>query len=53
MTANEAKQKYIDRFGGFPEFLFMSASDDSIIKAVEKALKDNEEIEPEYDDGVY
>lgn len=47
MTREEAIEAYTDKFGGFPYFLMMGASDEAVITAVEKALKSGEEIEPE------
>lgn len=44
MTANEAIEAYTERFGGFPYFLFMGATDEKIVKAVELALKTGKEI---------
>ena len=45
MTAQEARDAYIARFGGFPEFLFMGASDVEIVSAVKKAIETGKEIE--------
>ena len=45
MTIADAKRKYEECFGGFPEFLFRGARDDVIIAAVKKALASGEEIE--------
>jgi hypothetical protein len=47
MTVDEAIRAYTERFGGFPAFLFMGASDDVIIDAVKKAVSTGEEIEAE------
>ncbi len=44
MTKEEAINEYIKKFGGFPYSLFMGASDEVIIEAVEKAIKTGEEI---------
>lgn len=44
MTRKEAIEKYADRFGGFPYFLFMGASDENVAEAVERALKEDEPI---------
>lgn len=52
VTADEAIKAYTERFGGWPAFLMMGASDEYIIEAVEKALKTGREIEPE-DGRVY
>lgn len=45
MTAQEARNAYIARFGGFPEFLFMGAADAEIVSAVKKAIEAGKEIE--------
>lgn len=47
MTREEAIAVYIEKFGGYPHFLMMGASDEAVITAVKKALKSGEEIEPE------
>lgn len=47
MTREEAIAAYTEKFGGFPYFLMMGASDEAVIAAVEKALKSGKEIEPE------
>lgn len=47
MTREEAIAAYTKKFGGFPYFLMMGASDEAVIKAVKKALKSGKEIEPE------
>lgn len=53
MTVNEAIEKYSDKFGGFPYFLFLGASDELIIESVEKALATGNEIEPDNNEGDY
>ena len=40
----EAVNDYTDKFGGFPHFAFMGASDETIINAVKTAIKNNKEI---------
>ena len=52
MTREEAIEAYTEKFGGFPYFLMMGASDKAVVAAVEKALKLGEEIEPE-EDRIY
>ena len=47
MIREEAIAAYTEKFGGFPYFLMMGASDEAVIKAVKKALKSGKEIEPE------
>lgn len=43
-TVENAIKDYTDKFGGFPHFLFMGASDEVIISAVKNALANNKEI---------
>ena len=52
-TKDEAIGAYIERFGGFPNFLFMGASEDYIINEVVKALELDRKIEVEDDEVVY
>ena len=47
MTAEEAVGAYMKIFGGFPDFLFMGASEEVIVDAVEVALRTGEEIQAE------
>ena len=49
-TDDDAINAYVERFGGFPYFLFMGAEEDVIIDAVVKAIETDREIEAE--DGV-
>ncbi len=51
MTADRAIDLYIEKYGGFPYFMFMGASDEVIIEAVKKALDTGEEIVAERIDG--
>ena len=53
MTIEEAKQAYIDMFGGYPSFLLMGADDDMIIATLTKCVKEGKELEPEDDEDVY
>lgn len=53
MSKEEAINNYIEKFGGFPYMLFMGATDEVIIKAVEKALKDGKEIKNQREDVDY
>ena len=46
-TKQEAIDKYTERFGGFPYFLFLGASDEQIILAIKKSLEEGKEIEVE------
>lgn len=45
MNYTEAKKLYIERFGGFPEFLFMGADENEVLPYIQKALKTGKEIE--------
>lgn len=45
MTLEEAINEYIKKFGGFPYFLFMGASEETIIAVIEEALESGKEIE--------
>jgi hypothetical protein len=47
MTREETIEAYTKKFGGFPYFLMMGASDETLVREVEKALESGEEIEPE------
>ena len=48
-TKEELISDYVNKFGGFPYFLFMGAEDNVIISAIEKALKENKEISSDDD----
>ena len=45
MTVEEAINEYKKKFDGFPYFLFMGASGETIIAVIEEALKSGKEIE--------
>ena len=47
MTRDEAIEKYTEKFGGYPQFLMMGASDEYVVKRVEEAIRTGTEIEPE------
>lgn len=49
----KAIEKYVNKFGGFPSFLFMGAEDDFIIESIESALKSGKEIEPNDEDMIF
>lgn len=53
MTRQEAIDMYIERFGGFPYFLFLGASDEAIVSAVTDAIENNKEIEAADDSALY
>lgn len=40
----ELIKEYEKQFGGFPYYLFLGASDEFVISAIEKALQDDKEI---------
>ena len=44
MNLNEAIEKYVEKFGGFPYFNVMGMSDDVIIRKIQEALRTGEEI---------
>ena len=44
MNVEEAINEYKKKFGGFPYFLFMGASEETIIVAIEEALELGKEI---------
>lgn len=52
-TKEDAIDAYIDRFGGFPKFLFMGANEDYIIDEVVKALEIDRKIEPKNEEVTY
>ena len=52
-TKDEAIDAYIDKFGGFPNYLFMGTEEDVIIDAVVKALETDKMIEPKNDEVMY
>lgn len=45
MNVEEAINEYKKKFGGFPYFLFMSASEETIIAVIEEALDSGVEID--------
>ena len=45
MNLEEAINEYIKKFGGFPYFLFMGASEETIIAVIEEALDSGVEID--------
>ena len=50
MTREQAIREYTERFGWFPNFLFMGASDEYVVWQVQRALRTGEEIESESDE---
>lgn len=46
-TEDDAISAYVERFGGFPYYLFMGSEEDVIIDDVVKALELDREIEAE------
>ena len=53
MGYEEAKQAYIDMFGGYPSFLLMGADAETIAKLLSKCVETGKELEPEDMDDVY
>ena len=47
MNFEEAKTKYIEKFGGFPYFLMMGMEDEEAAKLMEKAVEEGKEIQIE------
>ncbi len=45
MTREEAIRAYEEKFGGFPYFLFMTASDEYLIWEVRRSLRRGKKIE--------
>ncbi|MDE6020825.1 MAG: hypothetical protein K2H01_07520 [Ruminococcus sp.] len=39
MTADEAIDLYIEKFGGFPFFMFMGSDDTTIIETIKKSIE--------------
>ena len=52
-TEDDAISAYIERFGGFPYYLFMGSDDDVIIDSVVNALETDRMIEPKNDEVIY
>ena len=52
MTAQEAIDAYTQKFGGWPYFLFMAASDSVIIKAAQDALQTGKPIQAPEDSDI-
>lgn len=52
MTAEQAIAAYEERFGGWPLFIMMSATDEYIIERVAEALRTGNEIEAD-PDNIY
>lgn len=53
LTKEEAINEYTKKFGGFPYFLFMGASDEVIVKAIQEALKTGNAITAEENKNDY
>ena len=45
MNVEEAINEYKKKFGGFPYFLFMGVTEETIIAVIEEALESGKEIE--------
>lgn len=52
MNFEEAKTKYIEKFGGYPYFLMMGMEDEEAAKLLEKAVESGEEIQFE-EENIY
>ena len=50
---DEVKAKYIEMFGGYPEFLLMGADDDEIIRLLSGCIENGHELEIEDEDDDY
>ena len=53
MTAEEAIAKYTERFGGYPAFLLMGASDEEIVAALTACIESGQELQPDHSDAEY
>lgn len=53
MTKDEAIKAYEEKFGGWPAFLLMGASDEYIVAALTKCLETGKELEAEDPDADY
>ena len=53
MTVNEVIAKYEEKFGGYPAFLLMGATDDEIIAALKPCIESGKEYEPPEEDADY
>lgn len=53
MTVEEAKQAYIEKFGGYPAFLLMGADDEFIIDVLTRCVESGKELEAEDPDDMY
>ena len=53
MSVEEVKAAYIEKFGGYPEFLLMGADDETIIEKLSRCLETGEELEPDDPNAYY
>lgn len=53
MTKDEAIKAYVERFGGYPAFLLMGATDDEIVSELTECLKTGKELEAPDPDADY
>ena len=53
MTVEEVISAYEEKFGGYPAFLLMGASDEEIVEQLSKCLETGEELQAEYPDADY
>ena len=50
---DDVVEKYEEKFGGYPSFLLMGASDEYIIKVLSECIKKGEPLKPDDPDGIY
>ena len=53
MNVEEVKAKYIEMFGGYPEFLLMGADDETIVEKLTRCIETGKELEPDDPDAYY
>ena len=53
MSVEEVTDAYIEKFGGFPSFLLMGATDEEIVKLLTECLKTGKPLKPPVDDADY
>ena len=53
VNVEEIKAAYIEKFGGYPSFLFMGVDDETIAETLMKCLESGKELEPPDPDADY
>lgn len=53
MSVDEVIKAYEEKFGGYPAFLLMGASDEEIISALTECIESGEELKPFDPDADY